>query len=333
MSCGSSWGTLSSAACTIVAARSSERSSLSEPLKARPMGERAVATMTGSGMADSSDRRGVESHGTGRQPNGVRSGAAMHGPVGLGTDRREHGGHQRGIARGGGVKAVRAEQARLGGERAGQQPAQRDDGTAGGGDRFQLGFGHGAAAHPGYPAQRLGDRSDGGQVGAGADDDPHVGVIMIGANDVTHRVSPQQAATDLYRAVVRLRAAGVRVVVGTCPDLAAVRPIAQPLRWVAGVRSRAMAEAQLEAVTAAGGSVVPLGRLLARTFTTEPGLFCPDRFHPSAAGYAALMAAMLPAVRAEADRSVHRGTRPNPVRLPPSTVTLDAASVRGVRHA
>src|SRR5664280_3034390 len=119
MSCGSSWGTLSSAACTIVAARSSERSSLSEPLKARPMGERAVATMTGSGMADSSDRRGVEGHGTGRQPNGVRSGAAMHGPVGLGTDRREHGGHQRGIARGGGVKAVRAEQARLGGERAG----------------------------------------------------------------------------------------------------------------------------------------------------------------------------------------------------------------------
>jgi len=162
---------------------------------------------------------------------------------------------------------------------------------------------------------------------------PHVGVIMIGANDVTHRVSPQQAATDLYRAVVRLRAAGVRVVVGTCPDLAAVRPIPQPLRWVAWVRSRAMAEAQLEAVTAAGGSVVPLGRLLARTFATEPGLFCPDRFHPSAAGYAALMAAMLPAVRAEADQSVHRGTRPNPVRLPPSTVTLDAASVRGVRHA
>src|SRR5664280_3332120 len=65
MSCGSSWGTLSSAACTIVAARSSERSSLSEPLKARPMGERAVATMTGSGLADSSDRRGVEGHGTG----------------------------------------------------------------------------------------------------------------------------------------------------------------------------------------------------------------------------------------------------------------------------
>ena len=50
MSRGSSWGTLSSAARTMVAVRSSGRRSRSEPLKARPIGERAVATMTASGM-------------------------------------------------------------------------------------------------------------------------------------------------------------------------------------------------------------------------------------------------------------------------------------------
>src|SRR3954447_8553107 len=50
MSVGSSAGTLSSAARTIVAARSSGRKSFSDPLNARPMGERAVATMTASGM-------------------------------------------------------------------------------------------------------------------------------------------------------------------------------------------------------------------------------------------------------------------------------------------
>src|SRR5256886_11717011 len=44
-------GTLSSAVRMIVAARSSGRRSTSEPLPARPMGERAVATMTASGMS------------------------------------------------------------------------------------------------------------------------------------------------------------------------------------------------------------------------------------------------------------------------------------------
>ena len=48
---GSSAGILSSAVLTIVAVRSSGRKSLSEPLLARPMGERAAETMTASGMA------------------------------------------------------------------------------------------------------------------------------------------------------------------------------------------------------------------------------------------------------------------------------------------
>ena len=50
---GSSPGTLSSAACTMVAARSSGRTPTSEPLKARPIGLRAVATITASGTGTS----------------------------------------------------------------------------------------------------------------------------------------------------------------------------------------------------------------------------------------------------------------------------------------
>lgn len=153
---------------------------------------------------------------------------------------------------------------------------------------------------------------------------PHVAVVMIGANDVTHLITPASAATDLYQAVARLRAANVRVVVGTCPDLAAVRPIAQPLRWVAGSRSRAIARAQAVAVAAAGGVAVPLGQLLVGEFRRDPTLFCADRYHPSAAGYAALMNAMLPAVRAAADRALATPTRPNGVRPPSSTVAVDA---------
>ena len=53
MSLTSSSGTWSSAARMMVAARSSGRRSLSDPLKARPIGERVAATMTASGMVDS----------------------------------------------------------------------------------------------------------------------------------------------------------------------------------------------------------------------------------------------------------------------------------------
>ena len=53
MSRGSSDGTLSSAARTICAARSSGRMAASDPLTARPIGERAVETMTASGMTAS----------------------------------------------------------------------------------------------------------------------------------------------------------------------------------------------------------------------------------------------------------------------------------------
>src|SRR3954452_19075295 len=50
MSFGSSAGTLSRAARTMVVAMSSGRKSTSDPLKARPIGDRAVLTMTASGM-------------------------------------------------------------------------------------------------------------------------------------------------------------------------------------------------------------------------------------------------------------------------------------------
>ena len=53
MSSGLSCGTLASAAEISWQVRSSGRMETSDPLNARPMGERAVATMTASGMAGS----------------------------------------------------------------------------------------------------------------------------------------------------------------------------------------------------------------------------------------------------------------------------------------
>ena len=128
---------------------------------------------------------------------------------------------------------------------------------------------------------------------------PHVAMIMIGANDVTHLVRPQDSVRDLGEAVRRLREAGTEVVVGTCPDLGTVRPFAPPLRQLARRMSRELAAAQAIVVRDAGGRPVPLARILGEAFDAEPGrFFSADRFHPSAEGYAACGSALLPEVLA-----------------------------------
>ena len=121
-------------------------------------------------------------------------------------------------------------------------------------------------------------------------------VIVIGANDVTHRVPIASASRDLRRAVQTLRDAGAVVVVGTAPDLGSVKPLLQPLRTIAAHLSRRLAAAQTVSTVEAGGVAVSLGDLLAREFSEQPQLWSDDRFHPSAAGYRRIVDALLPPV-------------------------------------
>jgi hypothetical protein len=125
---------------------------------------------------------------------------------------------------------------------------------------------------------------------------------MVGANDVTHRLRPSESVRALDAAVRRLRARGTQVVVGTCPDLGTVEPIPQPLRFVARRWSRQLAAAQTVAVVEAGGRTVSLADLLGPEFVASPReMFSDDGFHPSAAGYAQVAAALLPSVCAALD--------------------------------
>jgi lysophospholipase L1-like esterase len=128
---------------------------------------------------------------------------------------------------------------------------------------------------------------------------PHVAIIMIGANDVTHRIDKSVAVRHLETTVQALRELGTEVVVGTCPDLGTIQPIPQPLRLIGRRWSRDLAAAQTVAVVEAGGRTVSLGDLLGPEFYERPHeMFSADRFHPSPAGYARAAAALLPSVYA-----------------------------------
>lgn len=128
---------------------------------------------------------------------------------------------------------------------------------------------------------------------------PHVAVIVVGGNDVTHRVPVAESVRHLADAVEDLRARGAEVVVGTCPDLGALRPVPQPLRALGSRASRQLADAQRAAALDRGARVVSLAHVVGPFFITNPEeMFSLDRFHPSAHGYKRTAKAMLPSVLA-----------------------------------
>jgi lysophospholipase L1-like esterase len=127
---------------------------------------------------------------------------------------------------------------------------------------------------------------------------PDLAVIMIGANDVTHRVSAADSVRHLTAALTLLAEHQIPFVVGTCPDLGTIRPIAQPLRTFVRRMSRTLAASQAVAVVAAGGRAVSLGDILGPEFATKRELFSDDQFHPSAEGYRRACEVILPSAAA-----------------------------------
>jgi len=164
---------------------------------------------------------------------------------------------------------------------------------------------------------------------------PDVAVILIGANDVTHRIDKSVAVRHLEQTVRSLVAINCQVIVGTCPDLGTIEPVAQPLRLLARRWSRDLAAAQTVAVVEAGGRTVSLGDLLGGEFGSSREMFSHDRFHPSPAGYARVAAVLLPSVcdalelwPDQVDRrpDIRRGERVGPVAVAAVQAVRDAGS-------
>ncbi|HEX3335112.1 MAG TPA: GDSL-type esterase/lipase family protein [Jatrophihabitans sp.] len=139
-------------------------------------------------------------------------------------------------------------------------------------------------------------------VAQGAD----LALIIIGANDLTRFVAPQQAADQLGEAVRALRAIDAAVVVAPAPDLSSVPWVPAQLRAVVRAGSALLRQAQTRAALAAGARVADVDGSTAAAFAADASLFAADRFHPSSAGYAVIADALAPAVFAAAAEAVSR---------------------------
>ena len=163
--------------------------------------------------------------------------------------------------------------------------------------------------------------------------EPDVAVILVGANDVTHSRRPSESVRLLGAAVRRLRDSGTEVVVGTCPDLGTIEPVAAPLKQVARLWSRRLAAAQTIVTVEAGGRTVSLASVLGPEFADSPALFFgPDRFHPSATGYASLASVLLPSVLAAVGVVPFEELVPEPAR-DEAVLPITEAAVEATRSA
>jgi lysophospholipase L1-like esterase len=135
---------------------------------------------------------------------------------------------------------------------------------------------------------------------------PGLALIIIGANDLTRFVPPDQAAAQLGGAVRQLRAAGSEVVVAPAPDLSVVPWVPPQMRAVVRAGSLALHDAQARAALAAGAHVADIGMTSVDGFATDPALFSADHFHPSSAGYAVIARALGPTIRTAATAALTR---------------------------
>lgn len=145
-----------------------------------------------------------------------------------------------------------------------------------------------------------------GQVRRATASRPDLALIIIGANDLTHFVPPQQAAALLGDAVRTLRAAGAEVVVAPAPDLSVVPWVPEHVRMAVRAGCELLQQAQTRAALAAGARVADAEGSSSAGFAADPAMFSSDRFHPSSAGYALIAGALGPAVHAAASAALER---------------------------
>ncbi|MGZ5367029.1 SGNH/GDSL hydrolase family protein [Aeromicrobium sp.] len=175
------------------------------------------------------------------------------------------------------------------------------------------------------------------QIDVGLEARPDIALIVIGANDVTHRVLPGESARRLATAVRRLSDSGCEVVVGTCPDLGTVERLPQPLRSLARTWSRKLAARQAIATLEAGGRSVSLGGLLGPAFESRAHImFGEDRFHPSETGYAHLVSVVIPSLAAAIRDKHHDATYANDLAAsesPRDMLPVAEAATQAAQHA
>lgn len=110
-------------------------------------------------------------------------------------------------------------------------------------------------------------------------------VVCVGANDVASSTPRQRYAADLHQLLAAV--APIPTVVLSLPDMGVADRLAEPLRTLAGLRSRyfELARSRVAAAHPHVTSVDISSRPPGVSRSAARSMLCADRFHPGATGY------------------------------------------------
>jgi len=128
------------------------------------------------------------------------------------------------------------------------------------------------------------------------EDFPEFVVIDVGANDVTHLTNVNGFRSSYLGILDKIPESASVIVLGV-PDLGSVTRLAQPLRFVAGVRGGTY-DAVVEAMRDQGADYVNIADFTGPKFRADPDQYLAgDNYHASDAGYQLWADTVIPVIR------------------------------------
>lgn len=117
---------------------------------------------------------------------------------------------------------------------------------------------------------------------------PDIVLISVGANDVTKLKGAQEVRENLDQIMnaVLSRNCDVKFILTGSPDMGTPPRLPQPLRAIAGYRSRQINRSVIDLVKEKRLTFAPIAEKTGPEFSRRPELFGQDRFHPNDEGYA-----------------------------------------------
>lgn len=116
---------------------------------------------------------------------------------------------------------------------------------------------------------------------------PDIVLVAVGANDVTHLTSTKKVYGALQSSIDALRRANpdVKIILTGAPDMGSIPRLPQPLRSLAGIRTRQLNAVVQRLVADNQVTFAPIAARTGSIFRTHPELFAGDNFHPTTEGY------------------------------------------------
>jgi lysophospholipase L1-like esterase len=116
---------------------------------------------------------------------------------------------------------------------------------------------------------------------------PDVALVAVGANDVTHLTRYASARSSLQQTIKALRRVNpeIKIVLTGSPDMGSVPRFPQPVRWLAGERTKGLNRMVSQLAQDERVIFAPIAERTGPTFRRNPRLFAPDKFHPNTEGY------------------------------------------------